>query len=453
MPQNSQHHDLSNFEGARAPYSQFFRLLVRDLGPEIARYLTLQELVKAIPTEKAFVQLFNTSVEQKTLNKALMCVVRGDIQTLMSIIKCKPAVFFLKGQVFAPRGQVYYNVSPFQLINFLCDDDMKLQIMQLIPKSMQSIRQAQYAEIEGGGADLVKLDRDPLQLAKQNFNQLKEYNTQVEAWEGSVSVTFPLLENTDGILYYKDSSNNVRFYYANQDTLAIELIKPMIHSEEERMLFDEFKATFEHMENNSSRRSSDAEHQLITQTMQHHLKRQGIRFSWNGQQYQDCRTPFHLLNTYRTYIRLYNQALQDRRWDKVNKYWCEVVGKAQGEEIWLLQRLCETFCTFFPVPTNFQPLKRGFTFVSMLNGYHLQSVFLNDKLNDGLGSRFALYKDGPVYGVAGGCADVTPSPSERMLGINDMLVVSKLIALSKKEIVRTEKSLEIEESSSFCILS
>ena len=50
----------------------------------------------------------------------------------------------------------------------------------------------------------------------------------------------------------------------------------MVTSEADQKSLTVFKASFDTMEMNSARRSSDAEHQLITKLLQRTLQRQGI---------------------------------------------------------------------------------------------------------------------------------------------------------------------------------
>ncbi len=40
--------------------------------------------------------------------------------------------------------------------------------------------------------------------------------------------------------------------------------------------------------------------------------------------------------------------LWDKVWDKADASWCTGVGKCQGEEMWILQRICEEKDHFTP---------------------------------------------------------------------------------------------------------
>ncbi len=123
------------------------------------------------------------------------------------------------------------------------------------------------------------------------------------------------------------------------------------------------------MENNSSRRSSNTEHQLIETMLQYKLHRDGIEYEQDGIRYRDSRTSFRLINAYRTCFRLCEEVEAEEESSeeeemsdlekKAHNYWCKGVGKAQGEEMWLLQRICEEGRPFDPLPANFDNFKRG----------------------------------------------------------------------------------------------
>ena len=99
------------------------------------------------------------------------------------------------------------------------------------------------------------------------------------------------------------------------------------------------------MENNSSRRSSNAEHELIAHTMQHQLSRKGIQYVHKGIHYCDSRMEFRLVHAYRKNIRVYGEG----RWVEGDNIWCQGVGEAQRHVLWVLQRLCESGRPFYPM--------------------------------------------------------------------------------------------------------
>lgn len=91
------------------------------------------------------------------------------------------------------------------------------------------------------------------------------------------------------------------------------------------------------METNSGRRSSLKEHQFIEKVFKQTLVQKGILYEDKGILYRDYCSPFNLVNTLRKCIRLY----QEGQYTQGEKCWREEVGAAQGEEVWLLQKLCE----------------------------------------------------------------------------------------------------------------
>lgn len=64
----------------------------------------------------------------------------------------------------------------------------------------------------------------------------------------------------------------------------------------------------------------------------------------------------------------------------------------QGEEMWLLQRICEKDRPFHPLPSDFKDFKRGFSFTYFISGI-VKNAFAAGKLVGGLGADFALYKE------------------------------------------------------------
>ncbi|HAT9776951.1 TPA: hypothetical protein JBD69_13170, partial [Legionella pneumophila subsp. pneumophila] len=312
--------------------------------------------------------------------KARACVVQGDLATLKLIAERNPEALFQKGNITDPRERTFYNVSAWQLIHFLCDADMKNQLMPLIPEQLKSIAQKQMKELGSGGADLIKLSRDPQAVAFEDFKGLTQFKQTFTLYDGSrKEVTFPLLENVDGIFYYQDENKEVHFYYANRETKTIMPLEANIKSDEDKQLFAAFKASFDAMENNSSRRSSDAEHQLIAKLFPCQLHRQGVHYEHHGVSYQDSRTSFNLINAYRKNIRLYDEAAQNNEWEKAHADWREGVGIAQGAEMWLLERICEEGRPFHPLPAEFRDFKRGITFYNW-NTDKVESAFTGGKL-------------------------------------------------------------------------
>jgi hypothetical protein len=190
----------------------------------IAPYLAKKDVASVMSTMKNNYFFFRSILEKRNMvEKALTYVVQGDLNSLLILIQANliqfPSLVFEKYEkITAPRGQTYYNVSTYQLMIFLCDADMKKQIMSLIPVRFKAIRNAQYAEIDCGGADIVKLDRNPMDIIKnEGFEGLIQYKTKVILFDGSLQEVFlPLLENPDGIICFQR-----QFFYANFENQTI----------------------------------------------------------------------------------------------------------------------------------------------------------------------------------------------------------------------------------------
>ncbi|MFT4058023.1 MAG: hypothetical protein QM652_00580 [Legionella sp.] len=317
---------------------------------------------------------------------------------------------------------------------------MKKQLLPLIPDNFKTTCQMQTTELGRGGADLVKLDRAPLVMASEDFTELTQFKQTVVLPDGTQhEVSFPLLENPDGIVYYTDSNKMVNFYYIKYATKEIVPIEPIFTSEEDKTLFEAFKHSFDAMENNSSRRSSNVEHQLITRLFQYTLHRQGILYEQNGIQYCDNRTAFSLINAYRTSIRLYNEAEQNNLWKTAHSHWREGVGNAQRKIVWLLQRLCERNRSFYPILAQFDDFNR-----EVKSGLETKEVaaVVEGKIIAGLGSTFALYKSEGIT-MARRCR--WPGYSHLLV---DLVVVWRLIDDAKANIMKQshESKLDFQAS-------
>ena len=121
---------------------------------------------------KTTYNLFRPSLALVLASKAQVCVVQGNPDGLAYIAKHKSEALFEKGRVTDPYGRIFYSTSAYQLIIFLCDEDMKQKIDPFIPERLNKKRQAQYAELGVGGPDLIKLPFDPLEAAKKNFKTI-----------------------------------------------------------------------------------------------------------------------------------------------------------------------------------------------------------------------------------------------------------------------------------------
>lgn len=416
--------------------NNIFRVLTRDVAWNIPN-TSVSDVLNLIYSSITTHNLFKPHLEPM---KARACVVQGDLTTLKSIAKRNPAALFQKGVITDPRGRTFYDVSAWQLIVFLCDEDMKNHIMPLIPGMFKEKSQAQIAELGQGGPDLIKLARDPQAVAFEDFKGLTQFKQTFTLFDGTQNeVNFPLLENVDGVVYYQDENKEVHFYYANRETKTIKPLIPDLKSEKEQQLFAQFKTSFEAMEMNSSRRSSDAEHQLIAKLFNAKLQRQGIQYEQHGIRYQDSRTSFNLINAYRKNIRLYVEAEQNNQWEKADKDWREGVGKTQGEEMWLLQRICEKNRPFYPLPDHFNGFVRALEFYNWSNpAGRKESVFAGGKLVVGLSSDFALYK-GRLAGRAARGWGWRPGVGWTGTLLLDLIAVCCLVEDAKAKIIEPEQ--------------
>ncbi len=96
---------------------------------------------------------------------------------------------------------------------------MKDQIVPFIPEGFNEIRQTQEKEMGVGGNDFIKLDRAPLEVAGEDFKGISEFKTTYTLLLNTQqTVTFPLMENPDGIVCHQDAKKALHFYYANRET-------------------------------------------------------------------------------------------------------------------------------------------------------------------------------------------------------------------------------------------
>ena len=369
-----------------------------ELGNEFAKYLPLNELAE-LAARKLTHRFFQPILDEaKRAHPLLKAVVEANPEELVRLVSANPELLFQKGQVKDPAGQRFYNVSPYQLMTFLGDARMKQEIMFLVlpmTEAMEKIRLAQYEEIESGGPDLVKMAVDPTQLT---FDEVLHHTETYRPLGQQIQATFPLLENPDGLIYYKEpgDAGAVHFYYANQDTQTVEEVKLPLDRTPERAALDALIVSMDRMENNSSRRSSNEEHRLIASTLRDPNTNQPLTLHRKGIQYDDCegvrycdyRIDFNrYYNTNRQCIRLYNEE----KWDEGDRAWLEL-GKRQRELMWRLQFLCQENLPFYPTP-NFSdlPNRREFKFYN-LNTNKDELVFGAGGLTGDLGSEFTLYK-------------------------------------------------------------
>lgn len=416
-----------------------FNLLDKDIVEYLENNLSINALLSLANSSITTYNLFKPHLHQRFALQARLCVVQGNVERLLLIAKHGPDFIFVKGQVTDPRQRMFYNASAYQLINFLCDHNMKNQLLSSITGArFTAIQKQQLADLGRGGADLIKLDFNPLVVLGTDFKGITEFKRTYTLINNSeCEVTIPLLENRDGIIYYLDDNKIVHFYYVNRETRELRELKPLFTTEEEKQLFEKLKACLDSMENNSSRRSSNIEHQLIEKLLKCTLHRQGIEYEHRGVRYRDSHSSFNLLNAYRKSMRLYEEAKLKPSFDEANNYWCKGVGKAQGEEMWLLQRICEKNRPFYKFPKNINTFNRALELFNWASGEY-EPIFSNGKIVDGLGSMFTLSKG------SASCARPLTQLLNGYVVLLDFIVVAQLVENAKAKIIELERDEEPE---------
>jgi hypothetical protein len=289
--------------------------------------------------------------------------------TLIDLIESEPTLLFTTYPLIKAFGQEYHHFSPYLLMAFLGEWDMLATIMSLEKvitaihnnKKLQTLYKNQYQEILDGGADFVKIDRDPREIS---FEELIQYKQTYSLYRGTQhTLVFPLLENKDGIFCHheKDDENQpFHFFYVHKEN---QTIKPLDDSFiTDLPAFERLKKSIITMEYNSSRRLSEDEYHFIQQAFNISLVHQGLLYKNNGVLYRDSRAPFfNLENAYRKCTRLYEEARHhNNNWAIGHKSWREDVGVEQFKIAWVWQRLCEEGKPFDPFdPTLFDDFRRG----------------------------------------------------------------------------------------------
>ena len=352
---------------------------------------------------------------QKTAN---YLVLTGRPEHLIRMLEKDPMMFFKKHeQITDAAGQIFYNVSPADLISFVCDDDMLRQVNDFAQHLPEAVRakffvswEKHHASRGRGGADLVKYtgERPP-----QYANICGVTNT-FGVLGDTLTTQRPLLKNPDGIICWQAPDNQLHWYYANQDTQTLEPIDmPEALLEAHLTEYNAFAARMNDMEPMTARRSSNQEHALIEALMQHKkshklisLVREGIHYRQDGMDYIDTHYDFNRLsNAYLKCIRLYN----DNNYDEGDRVWRAELGHVQREVMWLVQRYCERNRSFWPLAANYKetPFVRAPVEIYNYNTGNMMRIFdaKTGKFLAGFGldnfdSGFAIYK-GPGAGARG----------------------------------------------------
>jgi hypothetical protein len=405
-------------------------LLEKTLYEFAAEYpfMPLKQMSDLSQISKNHYALFQPALKDaKAALPLLLAVVQSDVEALQSLVVANPNDFFKKGQVTDPSGKTFYHVSPFQLIVFLCDIGMLRQILPLIPLQLRPHCVIQYASIDCGGADLVKMDRNPEEL---DFSEIKQFKASYSTGD----VTFPLLENLDGIIYYLNKGTP-QLYLANR---IMETVIPLGFNPEDAPALKKLYDCFTNMENNSSRRSSNDEHALIAHLINHKLSRKGIQYKHQGILYCDSRLDFNkFINAYRTCIRLYQGPHWD--WDKANYAWCNGVGGEQRQILWILHHLCERNHSLSPPNFTVSRSQRRFELNKLLSDD--ASVFCDGLLATGLGLSYAVYLGAAWNYAPWGQIHKVP---------DDFIALNSLIGNAKALIIEFNQYIELtDERSSF----
>lgn len=330
----------------------------------------------------------------------------------------------------------YYNVSPYQLMTFLCDEKMKDDILHLVmpmSEELQLKRQKQYSEIARGGADLVNMNQDPSKLA---FENVIRYTSSFYGTD----MTFPLLENPDGIIFYRNAlTRQDCYYYVNQKERTVSLIEPIAGIEDESQELKRLHNLFGEIYENSARRSSDDEHALIKKILGISLHREGIEYVQEGIKFRDTRADFNrIFATYR-----YCLEYQRHRSPNMDLMWLEV-GLVQRKVMWLLQRICEKnnpirfqFPSIPEVETS--PFKRSFKVMDRTKGYINRSPLSMFSYHNGLvstlGHKLAILNGEAINTIRANMAEREPPANvAEDLWLINLLVASGKAAVNENEL-------------------
>ena len=298
---------------------------------------------------------------QRTAN---YLVLTGRPEHLIRMLDKDPMIFFKKHeQIIDAAGQIFYNVSPADLISFVCDDDMLYKVNSFAQRLPDAVCadffaywKTHHASRGRGGADLVKFTGEhPPQYAHicgvTNTFNIMDDNT--------LTTQRPLLKNPDGIICWQAPDNQLHWYYANKETQLLEQIDmPQALLEAYLPEYNALAAYMNDMEPMTARRSSNQEHALIQALMQHkkthkpiRLVRDGIHYRQDGIDFIDTHHDFNrLTNAYLKCIRLYN----NQKYNEGNRVWRAELGRVQREVMWLIQRYCEVNRSFWPLADNYK---------------------------------------------------------------------------------------------------
>ncbi len=434
---------------------KFLKKLRPNVLRQIGSFLSIKEMQTAereLSKPTGRFRLFQSMINELSV---LNDVITGNLESLIDKVRGNPELLFIKSEtITSPAGQIFYNVCPYQMMLFLYDDDMLTQVMHAVSPLQEKFVtkiNAIHASLQQGGADLIKLNADPRLL---NFEDVLRFRTQYMLYDNKIiRATFPLLENPDGVLYYKDEHEQEHWYYANQTTRIIEPIElaPILTLQQQKD-YANLVTKMNAMEPMSARRSSNNEHQFIANNMRYlanvktmtpvTLVRQGITYIQDGIRYRDTHHDFNrYTNAYRKRIDIY----QDASWRYAIRGWERELWHAQKEVMWLLQRYCEKNRSFNPLSLHYktEPFQRGFKFSNWTNGrlmerYDIYNVntgfFYTEKSLSTLSSNFALYKD-TASEAQGDTYNNTIDAIYNRITVTDLIAVTQLIEDAKTTVV------------------
>lgn len=376
----------------------------------IASYLSSNERISAAQGSIFFKKTL-------TAEDLLSALFMGEEELAKKIVRVHPDLLFTKGTYKMPllnqdgtssneSEQIYHNVTPLQLMLYTGDTEMWEQIFQLIRERLNEIQQ-DVRKITRGGPDLVKIDRDPTKLSVDELRYYyeKDANGKQKIDPLGNPIVYDLLCNPDGI-FYREIDNDAQFFkvIVNPDTqekTVIPLAVPTNIAPEDETAFNQFRADISaNMPMNSSRRSSDDEHALISRVFGIKLERNGIHYELNGKKYQDTYDGcIRLKNAYRRLFEIYDsphQEIDHAPWHAVDHYWITGVGMAQRfSMVHVIQRFCEIDIPFNRLSSTTFACK--FIRTDSFDNYqvpHTTNIYPL-RLNSGIGFDFTLSKELP----------------------------------------------------------
>ncbi len=368
------------------------------------------------------------------LTELLFAVAIGDPGAVVHMIRrTSPDKLFEKSDFTDACGQIFHDVSPLQLMLFLFDWDMLNQIKPLISTDNRDIANEQCLEMQGGGADLVKMSQDPRTVP---FIKLTRYFVDEDFLDlDEDGETYSLLENKDGIIFWDN-----QFFYANQETQTVTLITAVVPKDEQRLL-NALLTSLDDMENNSARRISTVEYEFFARTMGYRLYRHGIHYERNGVHYQDTRDGVALINAYRKYIRILDGTPQNN----MEQAWIKVVGLAQRVlPIHILQRFCEENQPFYPLRTvndlRVAPFRRTLQIHNLVT--NRRECLLPMRPNEGIGFSFSIYRGPAAF------ASPRAIAGNRWLARQDLAAVCQIEEVGKAHVAKFIRELDPTHSAS-----